>query len=276
MTTTSRLIRLADGTQLRVADSGSGPALLFSHCLGGSLEVWAAQRDYFCKTRRCIAYDIRGQGESPLAAHGLAPTSLSMAQLADDAIALLDALGIERCVFVGISMGAMIGLHAALRAPARFAGLVFADSAAGFDAAARQAWSERIAGVQAAGLAPLVETMMGRWFSPAFREREPSTVARIAERLRASPVDGYLASCAAIRDHDLRDRLSEIACPTLVVCGEQDPSTPLPLSQALAAGIDGARLEVIPGALHLSNIECPDRFNRALEQFLHSISWRTS
>jgi 3-oxoadipate enol-lactonase len=270
--TTSRLIRLADGTQLRVADSGSGPALLFAHCLGGSLDVWAAQQTFFCKTHRCVAYDLQGQGESPLGG----PGPLSMAQLAEEAIALLDALGIEQCVFVGISMGAMVGLHAALQAPERFAGLVPADSAAGFDAAGRQGWADRIAGVRAEGLEPLVETMMDRWFSPAFRQREPATVAKIADRLRATPVDGYLASCAAIRDHDLRDRLEEIACPTLVICGELDPSTPLPLSQALAAGIPGARLEVIAGAHHLSNLECPEVFNRALDQFLSSISWRTS
>jgi 3-oxoadipate enol-lactonase len=270
MTMTSRAVSLSNATQLRIRDQGAGPPLLFAHCLGGSCEVWTPQLEAFRTTHRCVAYDIRGQGESPLSPGG----TLSMAALAEDAVALLDALQIDRCVFVGISMGAMIALHAALAAPQRFAGLVLADSAAGFDAAGRQAWNERIAGVQADGVAPIVETMMGRWFSDEFRQREPAVVAAIAERLRTTPVDGYVAACAAIREHDVRHRLAEIDCPTLVICGEQDPSTPLPLSQAMAAGIPGARLAVIPDALHLSNLERPQAFNQALGEFLRTISWR--
>lgn len=267
-----QMISLSSGVVLRVDDVGGGQGdgrlpLVFSHCLGGSLEAWGAQVAHFGSQRRCVAYDVRGQGESV----GGEAASCSMALLADDVIALLDSLKIDRCVFVGISMGGMIGQHAALKAPGRFAGLVLADTAPGFDAAARKAWDERIAAIKADGLEPLVETMMARWFTPSFRLKEAATVAVISDQLRKSPVAGYLALCAAIREHDVRHRLSEIRCPTRVVCGENDPSTPLPLSRFLADGIPGAVLSVIEGAHHLPNIEFPDRFNGVLEEFLCDI-----
>ena len=254
---------------LAVEDGGRGPALVFAHCLGGSRAVWAAQQAFFCKLYRCISYDLRGQGESPL---GAAP--LSMEEHAREALALMDALGIERAVFVGISMGGMVGQHLALAAPGRIAGLVLADTAGGFDEAGRAAWADRIAQIRRDGLPPLVDMMMGRWFTDAFRRRHPEIVGPVAARFASTEPEGYIANCAAIRDHDCRDRLSEIRCPTLVVCGEHDPSTPLPLSQALAAGIPGARLVVMPGLHHLPCIEGPEAFNALLSGFLEEIDYR--
>jgi 3-oxoadipate enol-lactonase len=257
------LVRLQDGARIAYDDSGSGPVIVFSHCLGGSRAVWAPVIARLEKSYRCIAYDLRGQGDSETT-----PGPYSMAQLASDALELLDALDIENCVFAGVSMGGMVAQHLALLAPQRLSGLILADTAPGFDAAGRVAWTERIEQLQRDGIAPLVDTMMGRWFTETFRRAQPQAVAGIAAILADTELAGYLASCAAVRDHDLLSRLKDITQPTLVVCGENDPSTPLPLSRALAAGIPGARLEVLAGLNHLPNFEAPEAFCGVVEKFL--------
>ena len=257
------VIHLNDGARMVYDVVGEGPTIVFSHCLGGSRAVWSPLIDQLKDRYRCVAYDLRGQGESDAT-----PGPYSMTQLADDALALMDALAIERCVFAGVSMGGMVGQHVALRAPQRLSALILADTAAGFDAAGRAAWADRIVQLQRDGLAPLVDTMMGRWFTEAYRQAHPDVVARIAGILGASNLGGYVASCAAIRDHDVTAQLGHITVPTLVLCGENDPSTPLPLSQALAAGIPGAQLEVLPGLNHLPTFEAPERVSGVVEKFL--------
>jgi 3-oxoadipate enol-lactonase len=256
-------VRMKDGARIAYDASGSGPAIVFSHCLGGSRAVWAPVIARLEKNYRCIAYDLRGQGDSERT-----PGPYSMSQLAADGLELLDALAIENCIFAGVSMGGMVAQHLAMLAPQRLSGLILADTAPGFDAAGRAAWDERIAQLQHDGIAPLVETMMGRWFTDGFRRQQPAAVAAIAAILAATDREGYLASCAAVRDHDLLSRLHGITQPTLVVCGADDPSTPLPLSQALAAGIPGARLEVLAGLKHLPNFEAPELFCGVVENFL--------
>lgn len=242
------------------------PTLCLAHCLGGDRSIWRKQLDHWRSRYRLLAYDLRGQGESEPT-----PGPYSMALLAADALALLDAQGVDQAVFCGVSMGGMVALQAAIAAPQRVRALVLADSAGGFGPEARGAWQERIAAVERDGVAPLVETMMGRWFTEGFRRQAAGEVADVAGRLaRTSPV-GYLGACAAIRDFDLRERLADIRCPTLVLCGENDPSTPLPLSRQLAETIPGARLVVFPGANHLPHFEMPDRFNAEVDDFLAAL-----
>lgn len=267
MTAQSTMLAAGD-LQVRVLRQGQGPALLFAHYLGGDLSAWAPQTAHFAARYTTVAYDLRGQGGTQVT-----PGPYRIDQLADDALALLDALGIERAVFLGVSMGGMVALATALRAPQRIAGLVIADSAAGFSAEARTAWDQRIVAVRGEGIAPMVETMLGRWFTDDFRQRHPATAAAVGDVLRRASIDGYLASCAAIRDLDLVDSLPRIACPTLVLCGENDPSTPLSLSEEIAAGIPGARLAVLADARHLTQLELADLFNAHVAAFLADIAY---
>ena len=257
--------RMRDGARIVYDDigGGCGPTIVFAHCLGGSRAVWAPLIALLQARYRCVAYDLRGQGDS-----ATTPGPYSMAQLAGDALDLLDTLAIERCVFAGVSMGGMVAQELALLAPQRLSGLVLADTGAGFDPSGRAAWAERIAQVRRDGVAPMVEVMMGRWFSEGFRRQHPEIIEPIAATLAGTDVEGYAAACAAIRDHDFAARLGQITLPTLVVCGEHDPSTPLALSQALAAGIPGARLEVLAGLNHLPNVEAPALFSGVVENFL--------
>lgn len=258
-------IRTKDGARIAYDISGSGPTIVFSHCLGGSRAVWTPVIERLNDRFRCIAYDLRGQGDSEAT-----PAPYSMALLANDALELLDALELESCIFAGVSMGGMVAQHLALLAPQRLSAIVLADSAAGFDAAGRAAWADRIAQLQREGIAPLVDTMMGRWFTEEFRRQNPALVTKVAAILARTDLNGYLANCAAIRDHDLAERLPEIALPTLVLCGENDPSTPLSLSQALAAGIPGAQMAVLPGLNHLPCFEAPELVSGVIENFLQA------
>lgn len=245
------------------AAGAAAPVMCFAHCLGGDRAIWRKQVAHWQPRYRLLPYDIRGQGHS-----GVTPAPYSMRGLAADALALLDAQRVEKTIFLGVSMGGMVALQSALLAPERVSALVLADTAGGFGPEAKGAWADRIASVARDGVAPLAEMMMGRWFTEDFRRRSAVEVAEVSAALARTPVEGYLGACAAIRDFDLRERLGSIACPTLVLCGENDPSTPLPLSQELAAAIPGARLVVFPGANHLPNFEMPDRFNAAVDAFL--------
>lgn len=242
------------------------PVATFAHCLGGDRRIWRKQLAHLAGRFRLLAFDLRGQGES-----AVAPAPYSMSLLAQDAVALLDRLGIADTVFFGVSMGGMVALQTAVDMPSRVSALVLADTAGGFGDEARATWDERLAAVARDGVAPLAPTMMGRWFTEEFQARAVDEVAAVSAALERTPVEGYLGSCAAIRDFDLRARLGEIRCPSLVLCGEQDPSTPLTLSQELASSIPGARLEIFPGARHLPNFEIPEAFNRAVDGFLETI-----
>lgn len=257
---------IANGHRVAYLRSGSGPAIVFAHALGASSALWQPQLAALADRFDCVAYDARGHGGS-----ATPPPPWRLDDLAADALALLDGLGIERCVFVGVSMGGMIGLHLALAAPERLRGLVVCDSAASFAPEARTAWRERIETVRAQGLTPLVGTMMERWFTAGFRRDHAERVQAVAATLAATPVAGYLSCCEAIRDLDVLHRLPAIRLPTLVVCGELDPSTPPEHSRAIAAAIPGARLEMLPGLNHLPHFERPDLFEPLLEDFLRRL-----
>lgn len=260
------VLRRSDRPTLAYHGEGAGPPLVFAHCLGGSRALWTPLIERLRHRYRCIAYDLRGQGESVAT-----PGPCSMADHARDLRELFDHLGIERGVLIGVSMGGMVAQEFAALAPERLAGLVLADTAAGFDAAGRAAWDERMAQVRREGLAPLVETMMARWFTPDFRQNHRQHVAPIAATLAATEVEAYAAACAAIRDFDMSSRLAKIVVPTLVLCGENDPSTPLPLSRVIADGIAGARLVVLPGLQHLPMVEAPERVSGVIDDFLQSL-----
>lgn len=253
----------ANGIDIRYALSGSGPVVMFAHALGSDLSIWDAQNSVLAGRFTVLRHDLRGHGETQAT-----PGAYSFELLADDALALLDALKIEKASFVGISLGGMVGQALALRAPRRLEKLVLADTTAAYPPEARALWPERIRQIGAAGLEPLVAPTLERWFTAPFRAAHPETVARIGGLIRDTPPAGYLGCCHAIAGLDFGARLGRIETPTLVLVGEQDAGTPPALARALAAGIPGARLEIIPGAAHLSNIEQAETFNRLLLDFL--------
>jgi 3-oxoadipate enol-lactonase len=250
-------------TQYTVEGPPDAPVVTLSHSLACASRMWDPQVPALAARWRVLRYDTRGHGGTDAPA---GPYALE--QLADDALALLDALGIEQTHWVGLSMGGMIGQTIALRAPARLRSLSLCDTSSRIPAEAKPLWAERIRTAETQGMEPLVEPTIGRWFTAPFIQQRPDVVDRVRAMIRATSPRGYAGCCHAIAALDLTDRLPAVKLPTLVVVGEQDQGTPVAASRAIHERIAGSRLEIIPSASHLSNVEQPEAFTRILTGFL--------
>ena len=239
------------------------PWLVLSHSLACSTRMWDEQIEAFRGRYRILAYDTRGHGasEAPSGAY-------TLEMLADDLHALLAHLGIASAHYCGLSMGGMIGQTFALKYPGLFASLALADTTSRYPAEAAPLWEGRIKTAQAQGMGPLAEPTLERWFTAGYRAKSPPGLARVRKLILETPVAGYIGCCHAIPKINLSARLKEIRCPILVLVGEQDPGTPVAMAREIHAHAPGSKLVVIPEAAHLSNIEQPAAFNRALGDFL--------
>jgi 3-oxoadipate enol-lactonase len=253
----------ANGIDIRYEISGKGPVVTLSHSLASDLTMWDGLAAALADRYTVLRYDTRGHGATA------APDgAYSFAQLVGDVAGLLDALNIERTHFVGLSMGGMIAQHFALAHPGRLDKLVIASSSSRTPPEARAIWDERIELARDQGMQAHVEATLGRWFTASWRASHPEVMARIGGLITATPVAGYAGCGAAICDLDLTDKLAAVRAPTLVLVGADDPGTPPALSNAIAKAIPGARLEVVPAASHLLNIEQAATFNRLVGDFL--------
>ena len=253
----------ANGIEIHYEISGSGPVVAFAHSLGSDQSIWQAQKSALAGWHTVLTYDLRGHGQTAATAG-----AYDFNRLAADAIAVLNALKIDKASFVGISLGGMIGQAFALAAPQRLEKLVLADTTSRYPPEAQALWPERIRQIEATGLEPLVGPTLERWFTAPYRAAQPESVARIGNLIRTTPVAGYVGCCHAIAALDFTERLKALTVPTLVLVGDQDAGTPPAMARELATAIPGAQLEIIPGAAHLSNIEQAETFNRLLLQFL--------
>lgn len=247
----------------RVEGPATAPAVVFSHALATDLRVWEPQAAALRGRFRLVRFDTLGHGGTDAPA---GPYSLE--GLARDALALMDALEIERAGFVGLSLGGMIAQELALQAPQRLACLVLCSTTSRIPPEAGPLWSQRIRTAASEGMEPLVAPTIVRWFTRPFRERRPEVIEEISAMIRATPPAGYVGCCRAIMHLDLTERLARVSLPTLVVVGEEDQGTPVSASQAIHERIAGSRLEVIPAAAHLCNVEQADEINRLLQDFL--------
>jgi 3-oxoadipate enol-lactonase len=241
--------------------SGS-PVLVFSNSLGANYSMWDPQAHEFRKRFGVLRYDIRGHGQSPPT-----PGPYSIELLGRDVVAMLDALDLDRVHFCGLSMGGMIGMWLALNAPERLSKLVLSNTAANIGTP--EGWNARIDAVQKNGMKSVASAILERWFTPAFGQKAPETMASILKMLEETNPDGYVACCAAVRDFDCREKLSAIRTPTLVIAGAHDLATPPADGRFLAQQIPGARYAELDAA-HLSNVQAQDPFNRVLGAFLNS------
>jgi 3-oxoadipate enol-lactonase len=249
-----------------VREPRNGPArqtIVFGHALGCDVSMWDAVANTLAADHRVVCYEHRGHGDSDVPAG-----PYTMAALADDASRLIETLQCGPVVWVGLSLGGMVGQEMALNHPGQIKALVIANTTSGYDAAARAGWAQRIAAIEAGGLEAIADGAMQRWFSTAFREAHPAVVARWRRRVVTQPAAGYLAASHAVMNHDTTARLPQIRRPTLVIAGSADEGTPVAMSQALAQGIAGAELVVLDGAAHLSALEQPAAFTAALAAFI--------
>ena len=250
--------------ELHCADSrGAGDAVLLAHAIGCDHRMWEHLGARLAPRYRVLAVDLRGHGRSPVP-----PRPYALADLADDARALLDRLGIARAHWVGLSMGGMVGQAFALQHPARLGRLVIANSTSSYGPEGRGLWAARAQLVQEGGLAAIRDTVAARYFSEDFRREHAAQVNAVMQRFLETPAQGYLGCCDAIADLDFSAALGRIRAPTLVIAGGVDAGTPVAMSEAIADAIPGARLEIIPGAAHLSSTEKPEEFARLVLDFL--------
>jgi 3-oxoadipate enol-lactonase len=227
------------------------PVIVLSGSLGSTLDMWRPQVAPLTERFRVIRVDHRGHGGSPVP-----PGPYRMADMADDVLALLDALGLERVAWCGLSLGGMVGMYLGSAAPERLTSLTLCCTSAHFPDST--VWTERIAAVSSGGTAPIAETVVSRWFTPGWAAEHPDVVAEAVGWVAGTPDAGYLASCQAIEVWDHRERLGEIPVPTLVIAGDADLATPVePHARTIVEGVPGARLEVLEGA-HLATIERAD------------------
>lgn len=236
------------------------PALLLSNSLGASLDMWAPQVEALSQHFHVVRYDTRGHGKS-----SVTPGPYTIPQLGQDAVVLLDHLGISRANFAGVSMGGITGQWLALNHADRLIRLALCNTAAFIGPSSN--WTTRAETVQRDGVASIADAVVARWLTPDYAAAHPTLVASLRDTLAANADEGYAAACLAVRDADFREALGAITVPTLVISGTHDLPTPPADGQFLAAGIPGAQYLELSGA-HLTNLEAVKAFNEALIGFM--------
>jgi 3-oxoadipate enol-lactonase len=239
---------------------GNNPVLVFSNSLGTDFSMWDEQVAALEGRFRILCYDTRGHGKS-----SVTPGEYSIDQLGRDVLAMLDALGLDRVHFCGLSMGGVIGMWLGMHAPNRLQHLVLCNTAARIGT--KDIWNARIQTVRKDGMKPVAAAVVERWFTPQFRASSAEEVAKAQRMLENSPPEGYAGCCAAIRDMDLRDDVARITTPTLVIYGAHDPVTTASDAEFLVDRIRGAEKAELSAA-HLSNVEQSAAFTRTLSDFL--------
>jgi len=236
------------------------PALLFSNSLGTDLAMWDPQASVLSQQFRVVRYDTRGHGQSAVTA---GPYTID--QLVVDVIELLDFLKLRQVYFCGLSMGGMIGMTLALRSADRLHKIVLCSTAPKIGTT--ETWNTRIETVRKGGMAAVVDGVLQRWYTADFRSKSPQTIESTRQSLLKTPVEGYVAGCAAVRDADMREAISGIRVPTLIITGAHDPVTTPADGRFMESQIAGAKSRELPAA-HLCNIEAAAAFTRELCSFL--------
>ena len=253
----------ANRTELNYDLTGpaDAPVVVFSNSIGTTLEMWDGQVPALAERYRCLRYDTRGHGRSPVV-----DRPIGIADLADDLAGLLEALAIPKAHVVGLSLGGMTAQAFALRHPGRLDRLALMATAAHLPPP--EAWRARAETVRTQGMGAIVEAVIPRWFTPSFVQHAPDQVAAVRERFLANDPRGYARCCEAIAAMDLRLAISRITAPTLILAGAGDPATPVAMMVEIRDRIAGAVLHVLPEAAHLLAIEQSETVTAKLIQFL--------
>jgi 3-oxoadipate enol-lactonase len=253
-----------DGCSINVEVQGSdsAPVLMLSNSLGTNLHMWDDQAGEFAKHFRLVRYDRRGHGLS-----GVPKGPYSMERFGRDVLAVMDALGVKKINWCGLSVGGMVGQWLGANAPDRIEKLVLSNT--NFYYADKGPWNDRIKFVIENGLEKLVEPNMDRWFTREFRASAPQTIARMKQIFLSTAVPGYIACCEAIRDMDFRESNPRITAPTLVIFGSKDSATPPSAGEAIQQQIKGAKLASLEAA-HISNMEQPRLYTETVLSFLNA------
>ena len=263
------MIALCGDIEIGYEDAGSGVPVVFLHGFPLDRSLWAPQIGGLVDRCRCIAPDFRGFGESEVKG------PYSMDRYADDVVALLDALGIERAVVAGLSMGGYVAFALWRRHRSRVRGLILADTRAGADSQeAREKRQAMIATVQAEGVEAIADALSSGMLGKTTREKHPALAESVKRMLVRAPAEGVIGALGAmIGRPDSTETLASIDVPTLIVVGDEDALTPPAEARAMQEAIRGSRLEVLAGAGHLSNIERPAAFTHVTSEFVGMLTY---
>lgn len=253
----------ANGIDIHYTMVGEGPTIVFSHSLACNGGEWNEQVQDLSKRFRVVCVDTRGHGQTTAPAG-----DYTLDQLADDMKGMLDTINVKQPHFCGLSMGGMIGQAAALKYPGIFKTLTLADTTSRYAPEAKSLWEGRIKAAREQGMGAIVQGTLERWLTESFRKTNVARTEEIAGYIRSTPVNGYAGCIAAISKINTTDRLREIRAPAQVICGELDAGTPPAMSQAIQKAMPGSNLVMIPNAAHLSNVDQPEAFTRALTTFI--------
>jgi 3-oxoadipate enol-lactonase len=251
--------------QLHIALQGvpDGVPLVLSHALGLNMHMWDAFAADLALRHPVLRYDHRGHGQS-----AIPPGPYSMDDLVADAARVLREWDAGPAVWIGLSMGGMVGQGVAIRHPELLQALVLANTTAQYPAEARPNWDARIQAVEAGGIAAIADMVMARYLHERHREANPEQVAGIRQTLLQCDPKGYAACCHAAAAVDWLADLHTIKLPTLIVAGALDVGAPSAMSEAMHAEIAGSELVVLDDASHLSVAEQPERFGALIRAFV--------
>jgi 3-oxoadipate enol-lactonase len=255
------------GVTLHYSLSGAqdGSPLILINSLGTNLHIWDEVAPLLAARHRILAYDKRGHGLSDAP-----PGPYSLDDHVADLHGLASHCGFGQASVCGISIGGIIAMRFASQHPDNVRRLVLADTGAILGTA--QAWNDRIATVRASGMSAIADTVLGRWVTPGFRAENPAAYAGWRNMLERCSPDGYVASCATVRDSDLTADLPRISAPTLVLVGDSDVVTPPEMARRLAAGIPGAQLRTIRNAGHVPAIEQPHALAELIREHINEVA----
>ncbi|MEA5405819.1 3-oxoadipate enol-lactonase [Arcicella sp. DC2W] len=247
-------------TNYKLQGTPNSPVLIFSNSLGSEMLMWDELVPFLLPYFRVLRYDTRGHGGSKIT-----PEPYSIALLGQDVIDLLDELKIDEAYFCGLSMGGLIGQWLGIHYPNRIKKLVISNTGAKIGNDER--WNGRIETIKAKGMQAIVDDTMERWFTESFRNHNPQRVAETKAMFLRSDILGYSNCCAAIRDADFRESLSQVSVETLVITGDEDPVTNVAQAEFIAENVPNARLKVLH-ARHLASTELPEEYAQVLIDFI--------
>lgn len=247
----------------RIDGREGAPWLVFSNSLATDLTLWDNQAGLLGDRFQILRYDTRGHGRTEATAP---PYSFDL--LTDDAVGLLDAVGIDRVHWVGLSLGGSTGIAMALNHGDRLLSLAVCDSRSQADPAFVAAWDDRISVIDTGGMEAIVEPTIKRWFTPPFLQEGRAVCDRVRNMIRNTSREGFTGCSRALQALDFERRLGELTLPVMFLVGSQDTACPPEAARAMHARVPGSQCVIVDPASHISNLENPSQFNAALEAHL--------
>lgn len=240
--------------------AANAPWLVFGNSLVTDLTIWRAQAQAFGGRYGILRYDQAGHGKSSVPGK-----PVDFDDLGADLLAVMDAAGVQRAVYVGLSMGVPTGLAAHSQAAGRFAALVFSDGQAKTAPGGAAGWAERIETARCSGMEAFAAATAARWLTET---SSPQTRNSLMQMIATTPFKGFEICATALMDYDYAEELAHIACPTLLLAGAQDGAMPEGMATKLKPAIAGAQMHVIENTGHVPCFEQPAAFTARLSAFL--------